>query len=163
MSMIRVNLKTKQIEIEGSESFADDFFGKIQDLLIESQGVKETKVVRKERGVAEALMAERDEPEIIGKVKTLELTKASQPGMSAANHKMEPQRPPARKYILRKAGIASTNDSIVNVTKEDAGRISLVSLKEKSGLTEQQIEAIIKDAEKQGRIRKDMDGSYAWV
>lgn len=163
MSMIRLNLTTKEMEIKGSESFADDIFSKIQDLVTENQGIMETRLLRKKRNVPEALKSEREEPKIDRMVKTSELDKASLPGIAVIPREMERKRPPVRKYILRKAGTSSPNTSIASLPKEDTGRISLVSLKEKSGLTEQQIEAIIKDAEKQGRIRREMDGSYTWV
>jgi len=79
-------------------------------------------------------------------------------------------RPPVRKYFNTTGKyIRSSKDTSVEKTEAvDPIRgisegISIASLKEKFGLSQQQIEGVIKDAEKHGRVRKYVDGSYAWV
>jgi hypothetical protein len=52
---------------------------------------------------------------------------------------------------------------VVEVVEQKPREISLASLKEKFGLSESKIGGIIRDAEKLGKIRKSLNGSYAWT
>ena len=158
MSIIRFNLTTKEIEIEGPESFIDANFVMIQDIVTERPYVKKARIYRKKEEAPEHIFTEREESEIIEEIKAPELLKASEPGMAKVPDEMKPERPPVRKYILRKAGSAGTKDPIVSLTNEGARRVSLVSLKEKLGVNDQRIAGILKEAEKQGRVRRDIDG-----
>lgn len=47
--------------------------------------------------------------------------------------------------------------------KEGTGKVSIESMKANLGLTEQQVMDILRDAEREGRVRRDADGSYVWV
>jgi predicted transcriptional regulator of viral defense system len=52
---------------------------------------------------------------------------------------------------------------VVEVVEQKPKEISIASLKEKFGLSESKIAVIIRDAEKQGKIRRVMNGSHAWT
>ena len=50
MSSIKFNHLTREIEMKGSESFIESNFNKIQDLLVESFGVKRKDVIKRNKG-----------------------------------------------------------------------------------------------------------------
>jgi len=169
MPSIKFNQLTKEIEVKGSESFIESNFNKIQDLLVESFGVKKmiasgkTKIsqgpisfvkMKESRAGAEIKMHELSEASQISKA-----TKSSIPEFS---HELRAKRPPLRKYI-RKEGMPGHQRIVVEVVEEKPREISIASLKEKFGLSESKIGGIIRDAEKLGKIRKVMNGSYAWI
>ena len=52
---------------------------------------------------------------------------------------------------------------VVEVAEQKPTEISIASLKEKFGLSESKIGGIIRDAEKLGKIRRVMNGSYVWT
>jgi predicted transcriptional regulator of viral defense system len=70
-------------------------------------------------------------------------------------------RPPLRKYI-RKVGKPGQERIVVEVAEQKPKAISLESLKEKFGLSDSKIGGIIRDAEKFGKIKRVMNGSYVW-
>jgi hypothetical protein len=169
MSSIRFNMATKEIEIDGPESFIKSNFSKIRDLLIESLGMRKPIAFRKtKKAEYPVLFIVSVETEIIEEIKISEESQAPEglqanaPGIPDVPQETKRKRPPVRKYI-RPKDRSSSNDQVVSLIQEIPEKISLASLKEKFGLTEQQIEVVIREAEKQGRIRKDMDGSYVWV
>ena len=55
MSSIKFNHLTKEIEMKGSESFIESNFNKIQDLLVESFGVKKMIASRKTKETQEPI------------------------------------------------------------------------------------------------------------
>ena len=112
------------------------------------------------------IATEIEEHEKVTLIKAAKKIRRRQDGRRGAPSSEEASRvatPLAQKYILRKAGTATAKDSAVSMTKEGSGRVSVESLKEKLGVSEQQIAGILKDAEKEGRVRKTADGSYVWV
>jgi hypothetical protein len=168
MSSIRYNLATKEIEIEGPESFIEANFSRIQDLLIEGFGISKSEKIRKPKiDEGPVLIITGEESEIIWAIKPPEASKASEELKADAAEipevpiERKVQRPPVRKYI-RKDDRLNNRDKIDNLIKKIPEKISIASLKEKLGLTEQQIEVVLREAEKQGKIRKEMDGSYVW-
>jgi hypothetical protein len=93
-------------------------------------------------------------------------TKSEVPEVSEAS---KATRPPVRKYfntlgkqIRSEDTSIGKNQAVGPIGRIPAG-ISIASLKEKFGLSQQQIEGIIRDAEKHGRVRKYLNGSYVWV
>jgi hypothetical protein len=78
------------------------------------------------------------------------------------SHELKANRPPLRKYI-RKEGIPGHERIVVEVVEQKPSEISIAALKEKFGLSESKIEGIIRDAEKLGKIRRVMNGSYSWT
>lgn len=143
MPGIKFNELTREIEMRGSESFIESNFDKIQDLLVECFGVKEKMISR----ATEAIQ----EPISVVKVKD-----------SQADLESKVKRPPLRKYI-RKEGMLGHERIVVEVAEQKPKEISIASLKEKFGLSESKIGGIIRDAEKLGKIRRVMNGSYAWA
>ena len=51
---------------------------------------------------------------------------------------------------------------VVEVVEQKPREISIASLREKFGLSESKIGGIIRDAEKFGKIKRVMNGSYVW-
>jgi hypothetical protein len=169
MPSIKFNLLTKEIEVKGAESFIESNFSKIQDLLVESLGVKRMIVSRKAKVNKEPLsFVKMKESRIDAEIKGHEISEAS-PILSATtssiiefSHELKVKRPPVRKYI-RKDGMPGNQRTIVEVTKQKPSEISIASLREKFGLSESKIGGIIRDAEKLGKIKRSMDGSYTWA
>ncbi|TRZ91692.1 hypothetical protein D4R89_02495 [bacterium] len=175
MSNIKFNLTTKEIEIKGSESFIESNFYQIKALLIESFGEKKAKVSRQTMAGKESLLSDENSEPITEVLRTSEMPEAPEelPATKPEIHEV-PQaprvaRPPVRKYFntlgkcIRSEDTSINKSQPVNVLGQIPEELSVASLKEKFGLSEKQIEEIIKDAEKQGRVRKDLDGSYVWV
>ena len=169
MSNIRFNLATKEIEINGPESFIEANFSKIQDLLIESLGLRKSRSVRKTtKAEVPVLFIDSVEHENIEAIKIPDDSKAPDEfqanaiGIPSVPQIAKEKRLIVRKHI-RKEDESSNQDQVVDLSKEIPRKVSITSLKENLGLTERQIVVIIMEAEKQGRIRKDVDGSYLWV
>jgi len=174
MSNINFNSTTGEIEIKGSESFIESNFHKIQALLIESFGDKKASETRQTRADKEPLFpGENREPTEAPGV--AEITQAPEelpavrPGISESLQAPRVARPPVRKYFNTLGKLIRSEDTSINksqtseVLRQIPEELSVASLKEKFGLSEKKIEEIIKDAEKQGRVRRDLDGSYVWV
>ena len=66
-----------------------------------------------------------------------------------------------RKYI-RQVGIPGNQKTVVEIAQEKPKEISVESLREKFGLTESKIVGIFRDAEKLGKVRRAVNGSYVW-
>jgi hypothetical protein len=174
MSNIKFNPKSREIEITGSESFIDTHFHQIRALVIES--FKEGKGKTSQRTgvninplssgeikepVSEATRTgiSADVPEDIPAAKPRDHETPSVPKVA---------RPPVRKYFNTLGKLIRSEDTSINRSQPaDVPRIpeelSVASLREKFGLSERQVEEVMKDAEKQGRVRKDPDGSYVWA
>ena len=172
MSIIKFNSTTKEIEIKGSESFIESNFYQIQALLIESFGVKKEKASRQTNADNEPLFSGENIEPITEALRTSEISEAPEelPATKPEIHKV-PQapkvpRPPVRKYFntlgkyIRSEDTSINKSQAVDVIGHIPDEISIASLKEKFGLSEKQIEGIIKDAEKQGKVRRDLDGSF---
>jgi hypothetical protein len=168
MPKITINLGTKEIAIEGPEPFVDDYLGTIKEIMMASFKPHKQQEV--------SLRRRNERPEIPTKVVTPEITEMPTAKQVRRRRKrypdtpspeilqaITPESPPVRKYILRKAGMETAKEPIANVTQGGAGRVSIEAMKENLGLTEQQVMEILRDAEKEGRVRKAEDGSYVWV
>jgi hypothetical protein len=144
MPSIKFNQATREIEMRGSESFIESNFNKIQELLVNSFGVKKMMMVSETKIIQEP-------------VAVVEM-KEFQAGLES-----RVKRPPMRKYI-RKEGMPGHERIVVEVAEQKPqSEISIASLREKFGLTESKIGGIIRDAEKLGKIRRVMNGSYSWT
>ncbi|MBM4313865.1 MAG: hypothetical protein FJ122_08090 [Deltaproteobacteria bacterium] len=175
MSDIRCNPMTREIEIIGSESFIEAHFHKIEALMIEGFGEKEEQ--------ASILTGMDKEPMLSSETKEtireaprsadISITPSELPttGPESGEAPQAPKvpRPPVRKYFNTLGKLIRSEDTSINksqpvdVLGQTPEELSVASLREKFGLSERQIEEVIKDAEKQGRVRKDLDGSYVWV
>ena len=168
MSSIKFNYLTKEIELEGSESFIESNFDKIQDLMMNSFGVKGEMESRMTEIKQEPILDVKvNESQADAKIKGHEISEVSQ--LSPATKSPIPEffnevrmsRPPVRKYI-RKVGMPGQERIVVEVAEQKPKAISLESLKEKFGLSDSKIGGIIRDAEKFGKIKRVMNGSYVW-
>lgn len=169
MSMIRFNLITKEVTIEGTEPFVDGKFDEIRELMKASfKGAERRRMPTCPKGGGPILPLEDEEPGIAATTKDRPVRYGrkrrsdTRPAREASPDAVA-QVPPVRRYILRKAGMPSAKDRVATLPQEHAGRVSIESLKEKLGVTEQQIIGILREAEKEGRVRRELDGSYFWV
>jgi hypothetical protein len=168
MPGIKYNLLTKEIEMKGSESFIESNFNKIQDLLVESNGVKKMIVSRKAKTNSEPFVKMK-EPQTGTEIKGPEQSDEASPISAATgsstlqfSHELKVKRPPLRKYI-RKEGMPGNQRIVIEVAEQKPKELSLASLKEKFGLSESKIGGIIRDAEKLGKIKRTMNGSFSWT
>jgi hypothetical protein len=173
MPSIKFNYLTKEIDVKGSESFIESNFNKIQDPLVESIGVKKmiasnnVKTKQNQERISFVRMTE-SQAGAGADIKRHELSEASpilpatKSSMSENTHETKAQRPPLRKYI-RKVGMPGHQRMVVEVVEQKPREISITSLREKFGLSESKIGGIIRDAEKFGKIKRVMNGSYVWA
>jgi hypothetical protein len=159
MSSIKFNCLTKEIEISGSESFVESNFDKIQDLLVESIGVRKKMVAGKTAATRKPKsIIETKEVQAGAEIKKDELSVAS-PMLPA--HELKAKRPPLRKYI-RKEGTPGEQRVVVEVAEKKPAEISVESLKAKFGLSESKFGGIVRDAEKLGKTRRGLTESDVW-
>jgi uncharacterized membrane protein len=171
MPGIKFNRLTKEISIKGPESFIDSNFNKIQDLLVASFGVKRKMTVSKKTKTYQ------ESPPLVKMKKSHAGAEIRRNARSEASrissaiesfipaeisYELKAKRPPLRKYI-RKEGMPGHERIVVQVAEQKPGEISIASLKEKFGLSESKIDGVIRDAEKLGKIRRVMNGSYVWT
>ena len=139
-SRIRFNLGTKEIEIEGSESFVKTYFNKLQTMISGNPEIttKESKPVK-----AAPVKMEKKQP------------RAS---------KARP-RGKAVKVAAKKPGKKRVThiDMIVGLVQTSREGISTAELKEKTGLDERQIWSIVNRASKVGKIKKMKRGLYGAI
>ena len=171
MSSIKFNYLTKEIEMRGTESFIQSNFNKIQDLLVVNEREKkrmlstEAGAQSRQESISLVKITESQED---GRMTRRERSEAS-PGLSAAGPsvpeipgELKMNRPPLRKYI-RKQGIPGHQRIVVEIAEQKPKELSLAALKEKFGLPKSKIEGVIRDAEKLGKIKRVMNGSYVWT
>ena len=142
-SRIRFNPVTKEIEVEGSESFVKTYFKKLQEMVF---GPTKEKVKMKR-----APKAATETP--VKKAK--KAPKAVKP----------PAAKKAKKATKKEPGVKRiTNiDAVVSLIQGTPEGISTAELKEKTGLAERQIWSIVNRASKVGKIRKVKRGVYGAV
>jgi hypothetical protein len=172
MSSIKFNSTTKEIELIGSESFIDSNFYRVHDLMTESFEITKTETSRKLMADKEQVSLDKNNKstncEEIPNAKVSEAPRTTETVIHNAHQGPEVKRPPVRKYFNTLGKLIKSEDTViytsqvVEPTRQAPQGISIVSLKEKFGLSKQQIEGLIRDAEKQGRARRDLDGSYVW-
>lgn len=149
MPGIKFNHLTKEIELKGSESFIESNFNKIQDLMIESFGLRKKMIAPEKRMTNHDPISEVVAP----------ATASTSPVLS---NERKVTRPPLRKYI-RKVGMPGQERIVVEVAEQKPKEISLASLKEKFGLSNSKNGGIVRDTDKQGKARRGLNGSYAWT
>jgi len=129
-SRIRFNPITKEIEVEGSESFVKIYFSKLQAML---SGSPEKTVVVKEKPKAEraaTLMKDENKPKA------------------------------AQTHGAKKIGKMTNIEKVISLIQTGMEGISTAELKEKTGLAESQIWNIVSRAAKEGKIKKVRMGLY---
>lgn len=176
MNSFKFNTVTKEIEIKGSESFIESNFYMIENLLAKSLRSIKTKGSKKMTAHKEpVLLVEAVEPQKTEAVKISEVidTPETKPATQKVTLEVrgEPKvnRPPVRKYfntfgkLIRSEDTSINRNPVVNVNENMPIGISITSLKEKFGLSDDKIEEVVREAEKHGKVRRDMNGSYVWV
>lgn len=155
--------------MEDSEAFIESNFDKNQDLLVESFGAKRKMASRRTKANQEPLSGEKvKESQVGAEIKRHELSEApptlteTKYAMPENSHEFQQKRPPLRKYI-RKVGSPGHQQTVVEIVEQKPKAISLESLREKFGLSDAKIGGIIRDAEKLGKIKRVMNGSYVWA
>ncbi len=175
MSGITFNQTTKEIEIQGTESFIESNFQKIEDILKESfvtmnKKASEKTIENREIRISDKIKKPQTTQVMRASERSaLETPAATNPGVQEIPAAPKATRPPVRKYFNTMGKPIRSEDTSIDKSQPvgPIGRtpdgISIASLKEKFGLSQQQIEGIIRDAEKHGRVRKYQNGSYVWV
>ncbi len=181
MSSIKFNQVTKEIEITGSESFIEANFHMIQSLMIEDRGPGVRKVSNKDKVNNRATSL--NTPKISKTTGAIEIPNVSECSdtlsateleIPASRQEQKIKRPPIRKYFDQTGKLLRSEDksigenpSIINIVKPAAGPVSdgffISSLKQNLGLSKDRIEGIIRDAEREGRVKRNPDGSYEWL
>jgi hypothetical protein len=180
MNSVKFNRATREIEIKGTKSFIEshsDIIGKYPVRIAGAGNVKGSAGTRSHwKVVLEIDPVEQRRIKVNGTRKEFGLSPAVQetPGMkSPVPEESKTKRPPVRKYFNASGKLIrseetkaaeSTEPTVVTDTVEKLPKgMSFSALKEKFGLSEDKIKEIIEEAEKQGKIRRDMDGSLVWV
>ncbi len=175
MPVITLNQTTKEFEIKGPESFIEFNFHKIENILKESFTTMNKKASGKTKANRETLSSDEiQKPQTLKEVRASEISApetrtTTKPEGQEISETLKATRPPVRKYFNTLGKQIRSEDTSTgrNQAAGPIGRIqegiSIASLREKFGLSQQQIEGVIRDAEKHGRVRKYLNGSYVWV
>ncbi len=177
MSSIKYNQTTREIEISGPESFIEANFPIIRKLVVESSGARMKKNSKKVTAIGQPKSSvtplesqTADSIEASDPVQASDTLSAIKPEIPEMSQEPKVPRPPVRKYFNTLGKLIRCEDTSINknlpvsdIVKPVANRFSIASLKEHFGLSEHQVEGIIRDAEKEGRVRKNPDGSYSWL
>jgi hypothetical protein len=142
-SCIRFNPVTKEVEVEGSESFVKTYFGKLQAMI---------------SGSPDKMEAVREKPK---KVKAAPKNKAEKKDKVVKASPVKKVRKVAKKEPGEKR--VTNIDAVVTLVQASTEGISTAVLKEKTGLAERQIWTIVNRASKLGKIRKIKRGMYGAV
>ena len=142
-SRVKFNPGTKEIEVEGSESFVKATLDRLLAML---SGAPEKKVaVKKEPNAAKAapVKADKKKPKAV---------------------KARPEKK-AKKTTKKKRGVKRVTNfgAVLALIQGSTEGISTTELKEKAGLTERQTWGIVTRAAKEGKIRKVKRGMYVAV
>jgi hypothetical protein len=142
-SRIRFNPVTKEIEVEGSESFVKTYFKKLQAMVF---------------GPAEKTVVAKKEPKAVKAAKASPAKKAKREPKAAKPRppKKEPKAAKKEPDVKRITNI----DTVVRLIQGSTEGISTAELKKKTGLAELQIWSIVNRAAKLGKIRKVKRGVY---
>jgi len=137
-SRLKFNPISREIEVEGSESFVKLYFNKLQAILAD-EGAQPKE--RKASGKA-----------VVSKKKEAPKAKAKK---TAAGKTVAGKAP-------KKAGkkVATALEKIVSALKGSANGLTTSQLREKTGLKQRQIWTTIYRAQKMGKIAKAKRGSY---
>ena len=138
-SRVKFNPVTKEIEIEGSEKFVKTYFNKLQAMISGMQ-----KTVTAAPAKTKPVKAVKEKP-----VK-------EKPVKKARPSKKAPK-------VAKKAKKVSKSNAVLTLIKDSPEGITTTELKEKTGLANRQIWAIIANAKKAGKIRPVKRGLYVGI
>ena len=179
MSSIRFNKESKEIELIGSESFIAANFHIIQNLLAENERLKRkntvTKMNRRPRLLTKPAKSKTPEALVDSEVPKSPLKLSTvEPEILKVSQEPRITRPPLRKYfdqnrnLIRSEYRSVVNDQrVIGMGKSIPDPVSngffISLLTENFGLAKDQIEGIVRDAEREGRVRNNSDGSFEWL
>jgi predicted Rossmann fold nucleotide-binding protein DprA/Smf involved in DNA uptake len=138
-SRIRFNPVTKEIEVEGSESFVKIYFNKLQAMLA---------------GSPEKILKTKEKPIKIKSAKKKVEKKAKIAKVTPAKKIKKVQQKKADEKKVTNV------DRVIGLIQSTTEGISIAELKEKTGLTGQQIAYVINRAAKKGKIRRMNRGRW---
>jgi uncharacterized membrane protein len=148
---IKFNPSSMEIEIEGSQSFVETYFDKIQSLILsvaqEVRAEPGTKKVRRQKKAGKA-----------GKT-----VKAKKAGTAKKARNAKKERKPVSGRTRagdRRSRGSSNTDQVLDMIRENPSGVTTSELKAGTGLSEQQIWGVIYAAEKRGKVRKVKRGMY---
>jgi uncharacterized membrane protein len=150
-SRIRFNPVTKEIEIEGSESFVKAYFSKLQEMI---SGSPERTMTVKEKPVKAKAVPKK-------KAKVAKTSSAKKGFLLAKPSPVKRTQKVAKKEPGQKK--VTNIDAVVTLIQKSSEGISTAVLKEKTGLAESQIWNIVNRATKEGKISKMKRGLYGKV
>lgn len=175
MNSVKFNKATKEIEIKGSRSFIESNFDIIGKFPIKSSEVKNAKGSARTRAHWRVVISlDSVEPQKNEAVKTPEVidtlpAEQATPLMeTAVPQEPKAKRPPTRKYfntcgkLIRSEDTSTDTNPVINAVEKIPKWMSISSLKVNFGLSKDKVKEIIEEAEKQGKVRRDMDGSFVW-
>ena len=157
-SRVRFNPVTKEIDVEGSESFVKTYFGKLQAMI--SGAVKGKVNVKRATKAVKAAPEKKakKKPKAVKAPRVKKAKKATKTVIPAPTKRVKKARKkaPAKKRV--------TNiDTIVGLIQGAPEGISTAELKTKTGLAERQIWGIVNRASNLGKVRKMRRGVYGGV
>ena len=139
-SRIYFNPVTKEIEIEGSESFVTTYFDKLQQML-----PKSLDEVKEEPKVAKALP-----------VKRIKVKKAAKVEISAPKKVIKAAK-------SDKKGKITSIDTVIGLIQGSPTGITTAELMKKTGYTPKKIWSITSRAAKMGKIKRPKLGTYVAI
>jgi hypothetical protein len=142
-SRVKFNPVTKEMEIEGSESFVKATLDKLQAMLSGAPAKKVAVKKEPKAGKAAPVKADKKEPK-------------------AAKIRPEKKAKKTTKKKLRVKRVSNFG-AVLTLIQGSTEGISTTELKEKAGLTERQTWGIVTRAAKEGKIRKVKRGVYVAV
>jgi hypothetical protein len=147
-SRIRFNPVTKEIEVEGSESFVKAYFSKLQEII--SGSPENAMAVKKEP--VEVKSTPKKKAKVAKNSSTKKGSLLAKPSPAKRTKKVAVKDPGQKK--------ATNIDAVVTLIQKSSEGISTAVLKEKTGLAESQIWNIVNRATKEGKISKMKRGLY---
>ena len=162
-SRIKFNPVTKEIEIEGSENFVKTYFDKIQAMLSGTQeAVAAAPVIPKPiKAIKEKAIKEKP---VRQKRQSKKTPVAAEPVIEQLAKKIRQSKKAqkvAKKEVLKVKGKrGDMSKAVLTLILDTPEGISTAELKEKSGLKENQIRAIVNSGKKAGKIRIAKRGVY---
>lgn len=168
-SRIKFNPVTKEIEIEGSEMFVKTYFDKIQGMFYGTQEAVALAPIKDIPAEEENRKAPEEKPVKEKPVKKVRQSKkapvVAEPVIELPVKKVRPSKrvPKVRKEekLVKEIKRGGMSKTVLALIQGSPDGITSTELKEKTGLKDRQIWAIISNAKKKGKIKQGKRGVYA--
>jgi|WetSurMetagenome_2_1015567.scaffolds.fasta_scaffold139647_2 hypothetical protein len=172
-SRIKFNPITKEIEIEGSEKFVKTYFDKIQSMLSGTQeAVAEAPVKPKSiKTIKEKSAKEKAPKEKPGKERPVKKVRQSkktpvmaEPIIEQLAKKIRQSKKAQKMFkeesLVKEPKRGDMSKAVLGLIQDSTEGITTTELKEKTGLKDIQIWAVISNAKKAGKIKQAKRGVY---